>query len=89
MMRENKLIIAGGVLLVLILGISVAVLVVITIPAFNKDKEWLEIETVSTYNGRLRGRLHRTFFDNKQYYAFKGIPYAKPPLQELRFKVSL
>lgn len=25
----------------------------------------------------------------EQYYAFRGIPYIKPPVQELRFKVSI
>lgn len=87
MLRETKLILGGGTLLVLVFGISVAVLVV-TVVDFNGDKEFPEFETVSTFNGRLRGRLHRTFFDDKPYYAFKGIPYAKPPILELRFKVS-
>lgn len=88
MLRKTKLIIAGGILLVLILSISVAVLVV-TISDFSGNKELPEFETISTYNGQLRGCLQHTFFDNKPYYAFKGIPYAKPPLRELRFKVSL
>lgn len=87
MLRETKLIIGGSILLVTILGICVAVLVV-TVADFNDDKGLPEFETVSTFNGQLRGRLHRTFFDDKPYYAFRGIPYATPPVRELRFKVS-
>lgn len=85
MLRETKLIIGGGILLLVILGISVAVLVV---TVADGDNELQEFETVLTFSGRVRGRLHRTFFDNKPYYAFRGIPYAKPPIRELRFKVS-
>lgn len=41
---------------------------------------------VNTEHGALRGRV----CDNGvgKYLAFKGIPYAKPPLGKLRFKVS-
>lgn len=88
MLKETKFIIAGGgVLLVIILGISVAVLVV-TVTVSTEEKELPYFETVSTLNGRVRGRLNRTLFDDKPYYSFRGIPYAKPPLRELRFKVS-
>lgn len=46
-----------------------------------------ENPVVYTEYGGLRGRKQFTLFENKSYYAFKGIPYAKPPLAELRFKV--
>lgn len=42
---------------------------------------------VETRNGPLNGELVRGA-DDIEYYSFKGIPYAKPPLGELRFKVS-
>lgn len=46
-----------------------------------------ENSVVYTENGGLRGRQQFTLFENRPYYAFKGIPYARPPLAELRFKV--
>lgn len=39
-----------------------------------------------TNQGSLRGVVVNNY--NVTYVAFKGIPYAKPPLGELRFKVS-
>ena len=43
---------------------------------------------VQTNNGLVRGKQLLTLFDNVPYYAFKGIPYAKPPIGDLRFKVN-
>lgn len=43
--------------------------------------------TVSINPGRLRGSLEDNIDDGSQYYAFKGIPYARPPVKELRFRV--
>ncbi|CAB0030891.1 unnamed protein product [Trichogramma brassicae] len=40
---------------------------------------------VNVNGGRLKGFTIRDF-EGKNYYAFRGIPYAKPPLGELRFK---
>lgn len=42
---------------------------------------------VQTASGPIRGKSASTIFDNKLYYAFKGIPYAEPPIGNLRFKV--
>lgn len=38
--------------------------------------------------GTVSGLEENTIFQEKSYYSFKGIPYAKPPTGELRFKVS-
>lgn len=42
---------------------------------------------VETSCGPVRGKLSETLFDQRPYYAFKGIPYAEPPVNKLRFKV--
>lgn len=42
--------------------------------------------TVKTKSGLIRGKFNRTLFDDKLYYSFKGIPFAKPPINELKFK---
>lgn len=44
--------------------------------------------TVSTECGRIQGTTEKTLLDRREFYSFKGIPYAKPPIGSLRFKVS-
>lgn len=43
---------------------------------------------VRTNKGRVAGRVLVTVQSNKEYIAFKGIPYAKPPTGYRRFKVK-
>lgn len=42
---------------------------------------------VHTKSGPVRG-LRNTTIDRLGYISFQGIPYAQPPIGELRFKVS-
>lgn len=42
---------------------------------------------VHVNQGTLKGKVCTTI-NNYQFLAFKGIPYAKPPIGELRFAVS-
>lgn len=44
-------------------------------------------KTVETDYGAIRGRVEKSLIHQKKYYSFKGIPYAKEPTGELRFKV--
>lgn len=44
-------------------------------------------KVVETSNGKIRGILNTTFLNGISFYSFKGIPYAKPPIGDLRFKV--
>jgi hypothetical protein len=56
------------------------------------DSEWFlaadmsEIVIVTVAQGKLRGR-EATTKSGATYYSFQGIPYAKPPVGSLRFKV--
>ena len=43
--------------------------------------------TIATVQGALRGKQECSKSGFK-YYSFKGIPYAKPPVGSLRFKVK-
>lgn len=52
-------------------------------PHIIGDADFVIVQTLS---GQIRGRKYRTLFENKSYLAFKGIPYAQPPVKELRFK---
>ncbi|XP_028173083.1 esterase FE4-like isoform X1 [Ostrinia furnacalis] len=45
-----------------------------------------ETVEVKLKQGLVSGKEHKTFLSGKPYYAFKGIPYAAPPVGELRFK---
>ncbi|XP_022828344.1 juvenile hormone esterase-like [Spodoptera litura] len=45
--------------------------------------EYVEVEVAQ---GQLRGELLDTVTGEAKYYSFKGIPYAKPPVGDLRFK---
>ncbi|XP_017494548.1 PREDICTED: esterase B1-like [Rhagoletis zephyria] len=40
---------------------------------------------ISTTHGKVKGQLREGIYGDT-YYCFDGIPYAKPPLGELRFK---
>lgn len=47
----------------------------------------IEYKVVDTNNGQVRGASGITLLKNITFYSFKGIPYAKPPIGDLRFKV--
>lgn len=39
-------------------------------------------------DGKLQGTIKKNYKD-EDFYAFLGIPFAKPPVGDLRFKVSV
>lgn len=43
-------------------------------------------KTVETEYGAVRGLMNQTILHQKSYFGFRGIPFAKPPIRELRFK---
>nr|ABO38853.1 esterase [Rhipicephalus microplus] len=44
------------------------------------------VHVVQTHAGKVRGKRSVSVLGDKYVYAFQGIPYAKPPLGELRFR---
>lgn len=62
------------------------VAVTVLVQVFAVDEEH---KIVSTDLGNVRGNVLQTLLDNRDFYAFRGIRYAQPPIGELRFKVSL
>lgn len=43
---------------------------------------------IEVKQGKLQGEVQKTVLSGNEYYSFKGIPFAKPPVNELRFQVS-
>lgn len=62
------------------------VFTVISISVNCEDLKLNIYKTVQTNSGSVRGRLNQTLINQKNYFAFKGIPFAKPPIRQLRFK---
>ena len=70
--------------------VSVAVIVLVLAFIVNEQlrKRKPETEVIETPAGRIQGSVS-TSRDGREYYEFLGIPYAKPPVGELRFEVNL
>lgn len=47
-----------------------------------------QYKVIDTNNGQVRGARGTTLLKNLTFYSFKGIPYAKPAIDDLRFKVK-
>ncbi|XP_026684754.1 esterase SG1-like [Diaphorina citri] len=46
----------------------------------------MSTKVISTSYGKLKGSLKTSKYDATKYFSFQGIPYAKPPVGNLRFK---
>ena len=47
----------------------------------------MEYHTVNTNYGEVKG-IEKTSLLGTKYISFQGIPYAKPPIGDLRFRVK-
>lgn len=54
----------------------------------HTDENNVEFCSIETESGFVRGKQNRTLYGKKPFYSFRGIPYAKPPVGNLRFKVN-
>lgn len=70
-------------LLVIILSLWA---VCISSTAIDSNSIWPIVETGL---GRIKGTIEQTLLNNREYYAFRGIPYGKPPIGALRFKAPV
>lgn len=87
MNREKVIFTAGLSLLCVTFSLTIAALVLNFVMPYDDSSTDEEFTIVTTFSGKIRGLKHETLYNQKPYYAFKGIPYAKPPLGSLRFKV--
>lgn len=62
-------------------------LIVAIIFAVNGEL-FTKYKVIETVNGKIRGILNTTLLNGVPFYSFRGIPYAKPPIGNLRFKVN-
>lgn len=62
---------------------SVYVLCVLSLLSETIEGKYVQVKT---RNGPIQGRLASTVEGKNDYYAFQGIPYAKPPVGDLRFQ---
>lgn len=46
-----------------------------------------DFKFISTDNGFYKGLRQRTLYENKEYFSFRGIPYANAPINGLRFEL--
>lgn len=60
---------------------------IVTTIANTDADENVKYKIIETMNGPVRGQNAETLFDGKKYYSYRGIPYAKAPTGDLRFKV--
>lgn len=72
-------------------ALCLAAVVAPTVALFDIEHDQIDgnanFKVIEIDNGFIRGKKEVTLFEKKAYYAFKGIPYGRAPIGELRFKV--
>ncbi|XP_055303123.1 carboxylic ester hydrolase-like [Sitodiplosis mosellana] len=69
----------------MMLSVRFGLFVVILISTVSGIRS-VQYKIVETLNGQIRGIERRTLLKGVPFYSFKGIPYAKPPVGDLRLK---
>lgn len=85
----------GGILVILLVASAVTLTAILlrrnatAFPATNVSdtvNNGTITRIVHTLSGPVRGFLERSHFEARDYFAYRGIPYARPPTGELRFR---
>lgn len=77
-------------LLIVVVALSLALLttlIALLFTAIDLVDSTSTIVTKTAY-GKVCGKREVTLFKESPYYSFRGIPYARPPIGELRFQVN-
>lgn len=54
----------------------------------GKNDKWFATPVIEIHQGKLFGKVCADL-NGRSYHSFQGIPYAKPPLEHLRFLVCI
>jgi len=57
------------------------------VPTFENPSPTPEQFVVQTLSGRVQGKLFEGLRNKDSVVGFLGVPYAEPPIRELRFRV--
>lgn len=66
-----------------ILGFNTLILYLLVLAECNDERLLVSLD-----DGVIRGH-YKTSFGGRTYMAFEGLPYAKPPVQKLRYRVRI
>lgn len=88
MVSKKAMWISAGVTALVLIIITTVLLVVFLGKDSDEDEKFEVEETlVETSLGKINGSVFRTRLD-KKFIGFRGIRYAEPPVDDLRFRVS-